>query len=538
MKWSELSMTERNEVIKMAVAQGIRDISSIKNLYEESINGSRRFEDGGGMEITPRTTGGAGYIPNNYGQGAIDYIRRKLYDNILPWGYNDIPQRVYNAVVRNKKEEDETRDRAIRDDLFATYLQIPNSERHNINGGKATLSKSEYKPKGAVKDKPTYRFAELTPPAKYGILAYAGQVPGGLNIEGGDYLPIGKNRVIYPNDINAFSELEGLGQFTVGRGYDKKGEYISYYDSWDLGDTNNPYKDMSLGIGKPFNVYDRIYLDDYYKVPEPTHSTYLPEIIVWGDKKAEGGPIHIAPSKRGTFTAAASKHGKSVQEFASQVLAHKENYSPAMVKKANFARNASKWKHSLGGYLFEGGPKSTYEEYIEPSSVEGATAKLALQLADPTGISSYPDVYEAGAQLIENPSWSNLGNLAWETIGALPMLGKISAPYKAAKTAKLLAKIGEASKAGKAAEKVESINKAIDTVPELIPGVRKLAEKTQDLTTKYVIDPIFLKHASKNKTERVKDFRRANHAILLLNGSNSASDLWSGGTSIWNNVNK
>jgi len=58
---------------------------------------------------------------------------------------------------------------------------------------------------------------------------------------------------------------------------------------------------------------------------------------------AEGGGIHIAPSKRGTFTAEATKHGKSVQAFASQVLANKDNYSPAMVKKANFARNASKW---------------------------------------------------------------------------------------------------------------------------------------------------------------------------------------------------
>ena len=71
---------------------------------------------------------------------------------------------------------------------------------------------------------------------------------------------------------------------------------------------------------------------------------------------AEGGKIHIKPSKRGTFTAAAKRHGKSVQAFASQVLANKENYSPAMVKKANFARNADKWKHSLGGFLYgEGG---------------------------------------------------------------------------------------------------------------------------------------------------------------------------------------
>lgn len=63
---------------------------------------------------------------------------------------------------------------------------------------------------------------------------------------------------------------------------------------------------------------------------------------------AKGGSIHIDPSKKGTFTAAATKHGKSVQAFASQVLANKENYSPAMVKKANFARNAASWKHGDG----------------------------------------------------------------------------------------------------------------------------------------------------------------------------------------------
>lgn len=67
--------------------------------------------------------------------------------------------------------------------------------------------------------------------------------------------------------------------------------------------------------------------------------------------RSDGGKIYIKPSKRGTFTAAAKRRGMGVQEFASKVLANKEDYSPAMVKKANFARNASKWKHSLGGNL-------------------------------------------------------------------------------------------------------------------------------------------------------------------------------------------
>lgn len=66
---------------------------------------------------------------------------------------------------------------------------------------------------------------------------------------------------------------------------------------------------------------------------------------------AGGGDINIKPSKKGTFTAAATKHGMGVQEFARKVLANKEDYSPAMVKKANFARNASKWHHAFGGEL-------------------------------------------------------------------------------------------------------------------------------------------------------------------------------------------
>lgn len=82
----------------------------------------------------------------------------------------------------------------------------------------------------------------------------------------------------------------------------------------------------------------------------PLTMRYTGTMSPFGNTFANGGNIHIKPSKRGTFTAAAKKHGKSVQSFASQVLANKENYSPAMVKKANFARNAVKW-HSFGGDL-------------------------------------------------------------------------------------------------------------------------------------------------------------------------------------------
>ena len=57
-------------------------------------------------------------------------------------------------------------------------------------------------------------------------------------------------------------------------------------------------------------------------------------------KKKSG--IHIDPSKKGTFTTAAKKAGKSVQAEAKAVLANPKA-SPAMKKKANFARNAARW---------------------------------------------------------------------------------------------------------------------------------------------------------------------------------------------------
>lgn len=63
------------------------------------------------------------------------------------------------------------------------------------------------------------------------------------------------------------------------------------------------------------------------------------------------GGIYIKPENRGKFTAYAKAHGKGVQEMASHIMANKEDYSPTLVKRANFAKNAAKWKHEHGGYL-------------------------------------------------------------------------------------------------------------------------------------------------------------------------------------------
>ena len=79
------------------------------------------------------------------------------------------------------------------------------------------------------------------------------------------------------------------------------------------------------------------------------------EIIKQGKREmAEGGklsPINIKPENRGKFTAAAERRDMGVQEFASKVLANKEDYSSTMVKRANFAKNAASWQKADGGTL-------------------------------------------------------------------------------------------------------------------------------------------------------------------------------------------
>jgi hypothetical protein len=57
----------------------------------------------------------------------------------------------------------------------------------------------------------------------------------------------------------------------------------------------------------------------------------------------EQGGIHLDPSKKGTFKAQATRMGMGVQEAASTILnAPEGKYSPAMRKKANFAKNFAK----------------------------------------------------------------------------------------------------------------------------------------------------------------------------------------------------
>ena len=78
----------------------------------------------------------------------------------------------------------------------------------------------------------------------------------------------------------------------------------------------------------------------------------------------KNGGIYINPANKGKFTESANRAGMGVQEFARKVLANKEDYSATQVKRANFARNAAKWKKQFGG-MTEGAELELHPDEIQ-----------------------------------------------------------------------------------------------------------------------------------------------------------------------------
>lgn len=97
-----------------------------------------------------------------------------------------------------------------------------------------------------------------------------------------------------------------------------------------------------------------------------------------------GGEIHIKKKNRGKFTKSAKAAGESVQEHAAKVL-RDPNATPLQKKRANFARNAAKWKHKNGGTLLNSFMPRKFQVggYMQPANVynaiqSGAAAQMLL----------------------------------------------------------------------------------------------------------------------------------------------------------------
>lgn len=264
------------------------------------------------------TTGGAGYVPPQpYAGLTVSDVRRRLYDNVVPFGYEDAFGRISDALILNKKDSriEEGGYPSTIDDYWATYLGIPEGERHSVPN-KVTIGKANFQPtKGYIEN--GYKINNLPLESQQYLIDDAQGKLKAFDENDRPFYPlplgIGENKVTYTPDETMDSALR---QFTLGRGYDGRGDYVSYYDKWDIAPFSNHSGDQSLGIGKPFELYDRIYLDDFYGIDTPTHAVYLPEVEVTGNKRSEGGSLNthkkwedLSMKERGEMIRVAIRNG-------------------------------------------------------------------------------------------------------------------------------------------------------------------------------------------------------------------------------------
>jgi hypothetical protein len=175
-------------------------------------------------------------------------FQERLYNNLVPVGYTNMESRVWDAVVKNEKDKQKDIPNNVskeRQDAYNFYMGKP--QKNN------TFNVSKYTP-STSKEKNTVYYSLNNENFLNDILD---QVDNKGNFL--DYSQItSSNQPVYGNpDIKkkVMGSYENvMGNFTLSKGNDDKGNYISYYDKWDI---------APLDFGKPFEIYDRIYVKDY-----------------------------------------------------------------------------------------------------------------------------------------------------------------------------------------------------------------------------------------------------------------------------------
>ena len=110
-------------------------------------------------------------------------------------------------------------------------------------------------------------------------------------------------------------------------------------------------KGMDASFSSRKELAKQLGIDNY--TGTATQNMTLLNLVADNSDQMKYGGIHIKKSNEGKFTEWAKAHHMGVQEAASHVMANKEDYSPTIVKRANFAKNAAGWKHEEGGIVDE-----------------------------------------------------------------------------------------------------------------------------------------------------------------------------------------
>ena len=302
--WNKLTMKDKAKYIKLALDSGITDLNIIRDTYN-------KYQDGGEKETKSSKTKDVKDIINNFTLNP-NTIRSRFYKHFDPYlaytdegidrainliiGGNEYAKRKYQKhkdFLGNPLPYNEGAQTPFDDAVWAEYLKIPSDQKNNSY----TLKQSNYKPTKGTED------------TKYFTIPITDRTKSQI-IEEGLQLNFGENK----NSRALFDYNMGIS--TIGRGIDNKGEYISYYDKWDINPLHGQFSannikdkypliyklipkngsDALFGFTNPVSFYDRIYLDDYYGVkqqlnPDEYYGGWLPEVNIFSTKYQNGGII-------------------------------------------------------------------------------------------------------------------------------------------------------------------------------------------------------------------------------------------------------
>lgn len=205
------------------------------------------------------------------------------YDEVFSYGPKGMPS---NEQVKQELERQEndpafgpkTRNRM---DAIRIYTGVP--QKHNT----FSISKYKFDPIEKAKGPQTYYSINMDNDTKQQMINAIYKFHGQENpffrkdahFEGASANPVYDSFTYLdgPGDYNKpYRDVDPnsvMGNYQLRRGKDDRGDYVSYYDYWDLDPIDLESKTGSVPPqpGKPFHIHDRIYVNNYGTAEKPDY---------------------------------------------------------------------------------------------------------------------------------------------------------------------------------------------------------------------------------------------------------------------------
>lgn len=366
--WDSLSLPEQSEMMRVAVRNGITDLKTIREKYNEFAEGGNLLDDGG--SLTPQQEAMRYFMD----KGLTDYQAAGLVGNLvresqlIPTATNassgayGIAQWLgprKKALVSRYGKTPTLRQQLdfVWDELNSTHktgLSKLKSSRDVAEAARNAMGYYEFSagPEAAVREMKKWgqdgegsmrkgiKFAsallgqpvpEYTPPVQ--------EVP--VVQEAPAFVPVHPEVFGLPVARREEPIVYGLPEPTV--------EAVKIPTEVELKrqERQEGMRRLNMLLGMLNSTDDSSPYDGV--VSMLTGSSVQPF-----SKFGEGGGIHIKPENRGKFTRLKERTGHSATWF-------KEHGTPAQKKMATFALNARHWKHAFGGNLFDSSSKAEKE---------------------------------------------------------------------------------------------------------------------------------------------------------------------------------